>query len=107
MKLRSRNFYHNEAKRQQVNSTILPTMNLSHQVTNALAYLFSTLTKITGKPTAVTLKNFTKQVFTNARAIQCHQHGGHYGHLGLVMPDIPSGLSSLVSSATPSAQNIS
>ena len=89
MKLRSLNYYHNEAERQQANSTILPTMNLSHQVTTALAYPFPTLTKITGKPTAATLKNFTKQVFPNARAIHCHQHGGHYSHLGLIMPDTP------------------
>ena len=37
----------------------------------------------------MTLKTLTKQVFTNARAIHCHQHGGHYGHLGIVMPDAP------------------
>ena len=89
MKLRSRNFYLNEASRQLVNSTILSTMNLSPQVTTALAYPFPSLTKITGKSTPATLKTFTKQVFTNARAIQCHQAGGHYGHLGIVMPDTP------------------
>ena len=87
MKLRSRNFTLNEAPRQQANSTILPTMNFSPQVTSALAYPFPNLTKITGKPTPVTLKTLTKQVFTNARAIQCHQAGGRYGHLGIVMPD--------------------
>ena len=74
-------------------------MNLSNQVTTALAYPFPNLTKITGKPTAATLKNFTKQVFTNARAIHCHQHGGHYGHLGLIMPDTPYQALTHVSSA--------
>ena len=89
MKLRSLNYYHNETEHQKANSIIVNTMNLSNQVTTALAYPFPNLTKITGKPTAATLKNFTKQVFTNARAIHCHQHGGHYGHLGLIMPDTP------------------
>ena len=87
MKLRSLNYYHNETEHQKANNIIVNTMNLSNQVTTALAYPFPNLTKITGKPTAATLKNFTKQVFTNARAIHCHQHGGHYGHLGIVMPD--------------------
>ena len=87
MKLRSRNFTLNEAPRQLVNNTILPTVNFSPQVTSALAYPFPNLTKITEKPTPVTLKTFTKQVFINARAIQCHQAGGRYGHLGIVMPD--------------------
>ena len=52
-----------------------------------LSYPFPTLTKITGKPTAVMLKTLTKQVFTNARAIPCHQANGLYGHLGLIMGD--------------------
>ena len=54
-----------------------------------LSYPFPTLTKIMGKPTAVTLKTLTKQVFTNARAIPCHQANGLYGHLGLIMADTP------------------
>ena len=69
MKLRSRNFTLDEAPRQLANSTILPTMNISPNVVNALAYPFPALTKIIGKPTPMTLKTFTKQVFTNARAI--------------------------------------
>ena len=56
-------------------------------VPTTLSYPFPTLTKITGKPTAVTLKTLTKQVFTNARAIPCHQNDGRYGHLGLIMDD--------------------
>ena len=89
MKLRSRNFTLDKAPRQLANSTILPTMNISPNVTNVLAYPFPALTKIIGKPTPMTLKTLTKQVFTNARAIHCHQHGGYYGHLGIVMPDTP------------------
>ena len=55
MKLRSLHYYHNETEHQQANSIIVNTMNLSNQVTTALAYPFPTLTKITGKPTAATL----------------------------------------------------
>ena len=43
MKLRSLNYYHNETEHQKANSIIVNTMNLSNQVTTALAYPFPNL----------------------------------------------------------------
>ena len=68
----------------------LPIMNTNTSFTTSLTYPFPTLTKITGKPTAVSLKLLTKELFTNARAIPCHQAGGRYGHLGIIMPNANS-----------------
>ena len=71
------------------NNFDLPIMNTNTSFTTSLTYPFPTLTKITGKPTAVSMKLLTKELFTNARAIPCHQAGGRYGHLGIIMPDVP------------------
>ena len=71
------------------NNFDLPIMNTNTSFTTSLTYPFPTLTKITGKPTAVSMKLLTKELFTNARAIPCHQAGGRYGHLGIIMPDAP------------------
>jgi len=62
---------------------------LSATNNTGLAYPHPVLTKIIGKPTAVTLKTFTKELFTNARAIPSHHDDNRYGHLGLLMPSTP------------------
>ena len=48
----------------------------------SITYRYPTLTKITGKPTAVTLKIFQKEIYANAQCVPSLQGGGQYGHLG-------------------------
>ena len=66
-------------------AAVLPTSISS--LTPGLSYPHPILTKIIGKPTAVTLKTLTKELFTNARAIPCSHDNNAYGHLGMIMPD--------------------
>ena len=42
------------------------------------------LSKIVGKPTAVALKQLTRELCANARAAHCHHDGNRCGHLGLI-----------------------
>ena len=52
----------------------------------SITYRYPTLTKITGKPTAVTLKIFQKEIYANAQCVPSQEGGGQYGHLGYYLP---------------------
>jgi hypothetical protein len=43
------------------------------------------LTKIKGKPTAITVKLLQKEVYANTRAVHCTHGGGTNGYLGITM----------------------
>jgi hypothetical protein len=45
------------------------------------------LTKIQGKPTAITVKLLQKEVYANTRAVHCTRGGGTNGYLGIAMTD--------------------
>jgi hypothetical protein len=44
------------------------------------------LTKITGKPSAVSLLQMKKELYANARSVHSNRGGGARGHLGAIMP---------------------
>jgi len=54
--------------------------------TSTLTFPHPKLTPIVGTPTNSGIKQLTKEIYTNARAIPSTRGGGGHGHLGLVMP---------------------
>jgi hypothetical protein len=48
-----------------------------------------TLTTITGKPDAASLRQLRKELYANARSVHSERGGGTNGHLGIVMPTAP------------------
>jgi hypothetical protein len=52
----------------------------------ALPFPHVELTKVNGKPTAVSLKQLKKELYANARSVHCELGGGVNGYLGTVMP---------------------
>lgn len=47
------------------------------------------LTPIDGKPTALTVTRLQKEIFANARSVNCTSGGGVNGFLGIVMTAAP------------------
>jgi hypothetical protein len=54
--------------------------------TTALSPAFASLTKIPGKPDALTLRELHREVFTSAGSVKTPLGGGTYGYLGAIMP---------------------
>jgi len=54
--------------------------------TSTLTFPHPKLTPIVGTPTNSGIKQLTKEIYANARAIPSTRGGGGHGHLGLVMP---------------------
>jgi len=52
----------------------------------SITFPHAQLTAIIGTPTNTALKQLTKELYANARAIPSTRGGGGHGHLGLIMP---------------------
>lgn len=78
---RSRN--NREIERNQITMAL---QTYAAPTTPGLSYPIPILTKIIGKPDAVSIKTLQRELYTNAKAIPCHHDGNRYGYLGMIMP---------------------
>jgi hypothetical protein len=58
-------------------------------MTDSIPFPHATLTPITDKPTAATIKQLKKETFANARSVHSERGGSMNGHLGIVMVPAP------------------
>src|SRR5210317_1138257 len=66
---------------------LFPSRSTTRKVmmTTPIPFPHPVLTRVIGKPTAVTLKILKKEIYANATSVFSNRGGGGLGHLGAVM----------------------